>query len=158
VLLAPSVSATLPDKLFSELGSNTNWNERKTSGKLSVIVLWSWLKYCHWLAICYVCTGGGSDKRLGASYLLCFMQLGRGRYVKTQLSLCPIYYADDDVFRPLWATFRSHRSIMRKIILCVIISRVLILNIQEYLVIWFIHIELILSPISKVQRVQRVCK
>jgi len=122
VRLAPSVSATLPDKLFSELGSNTNWNERKTSGKLSVIVLWSWLKYCHWLAICYVCTGGGSDKRLGASSLLCFMQLGRGRYVKTQLSLYPIYYDDDDMFRPLWATFRSHKSIMRKIIHCMIIS------------------------------------
>ena len=44
---------------------------------------------------------------LDASSPLCFMQLGRGRYVKTQLSLYPIYYADDGMFRPLWAIFRS---------------------------------------------------
>ena len=37
------------------------------------------------------------------------MQLGRGRYVKTQLSLYAIYYADDDMFRPLWAIFRSQK-------------------------------------------------
>jgi len=34
------------------------------------------------------------------------MYLGRGRYVKTQLSLYPIYQADD-MFRPMWAIFRS---------------------------------------------------
>ena len=39
--------------------------------------------------------------------LLCFMQLGRGRYFKTQLSLYCTYYADDDdMFRPLWAILR----------------------------------------------------
>jgi len=42
----------------------------------------------------------------GVSSPLCVMQLGRSRYVKTQLSLYPIYYADnDDMFRPLWAMF-----------------------------------------------------
>jgi len=35
------------------------------------------------------------------------LSLGGGRYVKTQLSLYPIYYADDDMFRPLWAILRS---------------------------------------------------
>jgi len=45
---------------------------------------------------------------LGVSFPLCVMQLGRGRYVKPQMSLYPIYYADgDDMFRPLWAIFRS---------------------------------------------------
>jgi len=34
--------------------------------------------------------------------------LWRGRYVKTQLSLYPIYYADD-MFQPLWAIFRSQK-------------------------------------------------
>jgi len=48
--------------------------------------------------------------------------LGRGRYVKTQLSLFPIYYAGDDVFRPIWAIFRSQKYIMRKTIQCTIIS------------------------------------
>ena len=37
-----------------------------------------------------------------------------GRYVKTHLSLYPIYYADDDMFRPLWAILRSQKYIMRK--------------------------------------------
>ena len=46
---------------------------------------------------------------LGASYPLCFMQLGSGRCVNTQLSLYPTYYADDDMFRPLWAIFRSQK-------------------------------------------------
>jgi len=47
---------------------------------------------------------------LDASSPLCFMQLGRvgggGRYVKTQLSMYRIYYADDDMYRPLWDIFR----------------------------------------------------
>jgi len=47
----------------------------------------------------------------------------KGRYVKTHLSLCPIYYADDDMFRPLWTIFRSQKYIMRKTIQSVIISR-----------------------------------
>jgi len=50
------------------------------------------------------------------------MHLGRGGggYVKTQLSLYPIYYADD-MFRPLWVIFRSQKCIMRKTIQCMII-------------------------------------
>ena len=37
-------------------------------------------------------------------------QLGRGMgYVKTQLSCILLYYADDDMFRPLWAIFRSQK-------------------------------------------------
>jgi len=47
--------------------------------------------------------------------------LGRGRCVKTQLSLYPFYYADDDVFRPLWAIFRSQKCIMKDHIQSVII-------------------------------------
>jgi len=48
-------------------------------------------------------------RTLDASSPLCFMRLGRGRYIKKQLSLYPVYYADDDVFRPLWAIFRSKK-------------------------------------------------
>jgi len=48
--------------------------------------------------------------------------LGSCRYVKTQLSLYPIYYACDDMFRPLWAVFRSQKCIIRKTIQCMIIS------------------------------------
>ena len=51
------------------------------------------------------------------------MQLGSGRYVKTQLYLYPIYFADDDMFRPLWAIFRSQKCIMRKTIQSMIISK-----------------------------------
>jgi len=40
--------------------------------------------------------------------------LGRGKYVKTRLSLYPVYYVGDDMFRPLWAIFRSQKCIMRK--------------------------------------------
>jgi len=32
-------------------------------------------------------------------------------YVKTQLSCILLYYADDDMFRPLWAIFRSQKCI-----------------------------------------------
>ena len=31
-------------------------------------------------------------------------RLGRGGYIKTQLFLYHSYYADDDMFRPLWVT------------------------------------------------------
>jgi len=48
-------------------------------------------------------------------------QLGRGKYVKTQLSFYPIYYVD--MFRPLWAIFRSQKCVMRKTIQCMIISK-----------------------------------
>ena len=48
--------------------------------------------------------------------------LERGRYVKTQLSLYPIYYAGDDMFRPLCAIFRSQKLIMRKTIQSTITS------------------------------------
>ena len=34
---------------------------------------------------------------------------GGVRYVKTQSSLYPIYYAGDDMFRPLWAIIRSQK-------------------------------------------------
>ena len=34
--------------------------------------------------------------------------LGEGGYVKTQLYVYPIYYADD-MFRPLWAILRSQK-------------------------------------------------
>ena len=51
------------------------------------------------------------------------MQLGGDRYVKTQLSLYPIYYAVDDMFRPLWAIFRLQKCVMRETIQCMIISR-----------------------------------
>jgi len=44
--------------------------------------------------------------------------------VKTRLSLYPIYYADDDMFRPLWVIFRSEKYIMRKTLQCMIFSRV----------------------------------
>ena len=50
------------------------------------------------------------------------LQLGGGRYVKTQLYIYPIYYVDD-MFRPLWAIFRSQKCIM-KTIQCMIISNV----------------------------------
>ena len=30
--------------------------------------------------------------------------------------LCPIYYADDDMFRPLWAIFRSQKCVKKKTI------------------------------------------
>jgi len=53
---------------------------------------------------------------------LCFMQLGRGGYVKTQLSLYPIYFAGD-TFQPLWAIFRWQKCIMWKTIEYTIISR-----------------------------------
>ena len=42
---------------------------------------------------------GAIPMSLGASSQLCSMQLGRGGYVKTQLSKYPIYYADD-MLRP----------------------------------------------------------
>ena len=32
-------------------------------------------------------------------------------YVKTQLSCILLYYANDDMFRPLWAIFRSQKRI-----------------------------------------------
>jgi len=35
-------------------------------------------------------------------------KLGGGGYVKTQLSMYPIYYADD-MFQPLWAILRSQK-------------------------------------------------
>ena len=60
---------------------------------------------------------------LGASSPLCFMQLGRGRYFKTQLFLFPIYYAGDDMFQPLWAIFMLQKCIMRKTVQCMIIIR-----------------------------------
>jgi len=79
-----------------------------------------------------------------------FYVIGEGMgYVKTQLSLYPIYYADDDMFRSLWATFRSQKCIMRKTTQSMIIVQVHILNFQRDLVVgWIIHIELILSPTS----------
>jgi len=41
-----------------------------------------------------------------------FLAIRKGLgYVKTQLSLYPIYYADDDMFRPLWAIFRSQKCL-----------------------------------------------
>jgi len=44
---------------------------------------------------------------------LCVLcKLGGGGYVKTQMSLYPIYWADD-MFRPLLAIFRSQKYIMR---------------------------------------------
>jgi len=43
------------------------------------------------------------------------------QYVQTQLSLYPIYYADDDMFRPLWAILKSQKCIMREIIQSTII-------------------------------------
>ena len=47
---------------------------------------------------------------LGESSLLCFMQLGSEvGYVKTQLSCILHYYADDEMFRPLWVIFRSQK-------------------------------------------------
>ena len=49
-------------------------------------------------------------------------RLGRGVYIKTQLILYPAYYADDDMFRPLWAIFRSQKCIMRKTVQIIIIS------------------------------------
>ena len=49
-------------------------------------------------------------------------RLGRGGYIKTQLFLYHAYYADD-MFRRLWAIFRSQKCIMRKTIQCMIISR-----------------------------------
>jgi len=39
-----------------------------------------------------------------------FRKLGGGGYVKTQLSLYPIYYADD-MFRLPWAILRSQNCI-----------------------------------------------
>ena len=32
-------------------------------------------------------------------------------YVKTQLSCVLLYYADENLFRPLWAIFRSEKCI-----------------------------------------------
>jgi len=34
----------------------------------------------------------------------------RVRYVKQQLHYILLYYADDDMFRPLWAIFRSQNT------------------------------------------------
>ena len=45
----------------------------------------------------------------------------RGRYVKTQLPLYPIYQAID-MFRPMWAILRSQKCIMGKTTQCKIIS------------------------------------
>ena len=44
-----------------------------------------------------------------------FCKLGGGRYVKTQLSLYPIYYTDD-MFRPLWDILRSQKYVVKKAI------------------------------------------
>ena len=63
-------------------------------------------------------------------------------YVKTQLSCILLYYADD-MFRPLWATFRSQKFMYRKTVQSMIIVQVHILNFQRDLVVgWIIHIEL----------------
>ena len=51
----------------------------------------------------------------------CF-SLRRGSHVKTQLTSYHIYYADDDMFRPLWTILRSQKCIQRKAIRCKIIS------------------------------------
>jgi len=76
----------------------------------------------------------------------------------TQLTLYPIYYADD-MFRPLWAIFRSQKRIMRKLYSVWSLVEVHIVNFQRELVVgWFIHIELILSPTSKVHRVSMIYK
>ena len=47
---------------------------------------------------------------LGASSPLCYKQLGRGGVSQNTAVLYPIYYADD-MFRPLWAIFRSQKCV-----------------------------------------------
>jgi len=55
---------------------------------------------------CYI-KCNNSRESLGASSSLCYRQLGRVGVRQNTTVLYPIYYADDDMFRPLWAIFRS---------------------------------------------------
>jgi len=70
--------------------------------------------------------------------------------LKTQLSLYPIYYADD-MFRELWAILRSQNCIMRKTIQSMIIVLVHIVNCQRDIVVgWIVHIELKVPLLNRV--------
>jgi len=55
---------------------------------------------------------------------------------------CLIYYSDDDMFRPLWAIFRSQKCVKRRTIQCMFISNgayaPLLMNIH-CIVLLFIH-------------------
>ena len=53
--------------------------------------------------------------------------LGRGWVRHNTTVLYPIYYAGDDMFRPLWAIFRSQKLIMRETIQSMFISLLLLL-------------------------------
>ena len=71
-------------------------------------------------------------------------------YIKTQLSCILLYYADD-MFRQLWANFRSQKCIQRKTIQNVITVQLHILNFQRDLFVgWIIHIELKLLLLIRV--------
>ena len=56
---------------------------------------------------------------------------GGGRVRHNTTVFYPIYYADDDMFRPLWAVFRSQKCIQRKTIQSMIIVQVHIVNCQR---------------------------
>ena len=58
---------------------------------------------------------------LQAHHPRCVISNQGGGYVKTQLSCILLYYADDDMFRPLWPIFRSQKCIQRKTIQSMII-------------------------------------
>jgi len=78
------------------------------------------------------------DHSIGA-----YKQLGRGAVCQNITVLYPIYYAGDDMFRSLWAIFRSQKCIERKSIQSMIVVKLRILNFQRDLVDgWIIHIEL----------------
>ena len=92
---------------------------------------------------------------LGASSMLHCKQLGSGWVRQNTTVFYPMHYADDDMFRPLWAIFRSHKFIKRNTVKFLIISRSAILNFQrDLVVVWSIHFELLISPISRVQKIE----
>ena len=56
--------------------------------------------------------------------------------------LYPIYYLDDDMFRPLWAFFRSQKCIQKKTVQSKIIVLVHILNYSKVKIVGYIKTQL----------------
>jgi len=76
---------------------------------------------------------------------------GGGTVRQNTTVLYPTYYAEDDMFRPLWAIFRSQKCLQMKTTQSMIIVWVHIVNFQREIIVgWIIHIELKVSILSKI--------